>query len=65
MMTPALVKYRYTEFAEDGDKIHSRRISFEDFNSYLTRYEFEDGILMNILLDKNGEVVLIKEPYTP
>ena len=52
----------YVQYASDG--MH-RYLTLEEFNKYLTRYEFEDGILMNIVLDKDGTVVLIKEPYTP
>ncbi|WP_029321795.1 hypothetical protein [Butyrivibrio sp. AE3004] len=51
----------YVQYAPDG--LH-RYISYEELCEHLSRFEPE-GLLMNIILDKDGNVVLIKEPYTP
>ncbi len=52
----------YVQYAPDG--LH-RLISLEELNSYLPAGEESEGCLLNIVLDKDGKVILIKEPYTP
>ena len=52
----------YVQYAPDG--MH-RFLTIEEFNSYVPEYDIEGGRLMNIVLDKDGKVILIKEPYTP
>jgi hypothetical protein len=52
----------YTQYAPDG--LH-RLLTLEEFNSYVPANAEDGGRLMNIILDNNGTVILIKEPYTP
>lgn len=52
----------YVQYAPDG--LH-RFLSLEDFNSYVPANAGDGGILMNIVMDKDGKVILMKEPYTP
>ena len=52
----------YVQYAPDG--LH-RLLTLEEFNSYVPANAEDGGRLMNIILDNNGTVILIKEPYTP
>ncbi|WP_026511526.1 hypothetical protein [Butyrivibrio sp. LC3010] len=52
----------YTQYAPDG--LH-RLLTLEEFNSYVPANDQDGSRLMNIVLDKDGKVILISEPYTP
>lgn len=52
----------YVQYAPDG--MH-RLISLKDFSDYIKPFESDNGILMDLVLDRSGNVILIKEPYTP
>ena len=50
----------YVQYAPDG--LH-RLLTLEEFNSYVPATDQDGGRLMRIVLDKDGKVILISEPY--
>lgn len=52
----------YVQYPED--RFH-KLLDYDAFNRYVGRFDNDDGLLMNFILDDTGTVVAVYEPYTP